>query len=80
MPTYQFKNKSTGEVIERSMKIAEKAEFLAQNPDLEHYHSTVTLGDPIRLGVRKPDNGFKEVIQKIHAKTPGSRLDKFANV
>lgn len=23
------------------------------------------MGDPVRLGVRRPDGGFKEVIQKI---------------
>lgn len=33
-----------------------------------------TLGDPVRLGLRRPDNGFKEVLQKIHDKTPGSTL------
>jgi len=33
-----------------------------------------TLGDPVRLGIRRPDNGFREVLQKIHDKTPGSTL------
>jgi putative FmdB family regulatory protein len=32
------------------------------------------LVDPVRIGLRKPDSGFKEVLQKIHEKTPGSRL------
>lgn len=25
------------------------------------------LGDPVRLGLRKIDGGFKEVLQRIHA-------------
>ena len=33
-----------------------------------------SLGDSIRMGLRKPDEGFKEVLQKIHEKTPGSNL------
>lgn len=32
------------------------------------------IGDTVRMGLRKPDDGFKEVLQKIHEKTPGSRL------
>ena len=34
-----------------------------------------TLGDPVRLGIRRLDNGFKEVLQKIHVKTPGSNIN-----
>jgi putative FmdB family regulatory protein len=33
------------------------------------------IGDPVRLRVRRPDNGFKEVLQKIHEKTPGSTIN-----
>jgi hypothetical protein len=33
-----------------------------------------TIGDAVRLGIRRPDNGFREVLQKIHEKTPGSRI------
>lgn len=34
------------------------------------------LSDPIRLGVRKVDSGFKEVLQKIHNGVAGSTLNK----
>lgn len=33
------------------------------------------LGDPVRLGIRRPDGGFKEVLQKIHEKVPGSNIN-----
>ena len=33
-----------------------------------------TLGDPVCLAFRRPDNGFREVLQKIHDKTPDSTL------
>lgn len=33
------------------------------------------LGDSVRLGIRRPDDGFKEVLQKVHAANPGSRIN-----
>lgn len=38
------------------------------------------LGDPIRLGIMKPDNAFKDVMRRIHDKTPGSQLDKTSSI
>jgi hypothetical protein len=32
--------------------------------------------DPVRVGVRKRDTGFKNVLQQIHERTPGSDLKK----
>lgn len=32
------------------------------------------IGDAVRLRIRRPDNGFREVLQKIHEKTPGSTI------
>jgi putative FmdB family regulatory protein len=32
--------------------------------------------DPVRVGVRKMDTGFREVLQKIHSRAPGSTLNK----
>lgn len=80
MPTYDFRDTNTGEVFTRLMKIAEKQQFLEDNPHIEYIIGAPALGDPVRLGVRKTDNGFKEVLQKIHSKTPGSRLNKIADV
>jgi hypothetical protein len=63
------------------MKIAEKEQYLIDNPNIEQAITTApALGDPVRLGVRKIDNGFKEVLQKIHSKTPGSALNTTANI
>lgn len=33
-----------------------------------------SMGDPQRLGVRRPDDGFKDVLRKIDSRTPGSVL------
>jgi hypothetical protein len=74
MPTYTFKNLQTGEVTEHIMKIAELDQFKADHPELERYICDApSFGDPVRLGLIKPDAGFKEVLQKIADKTPGAK-------
>jgi hypothetical protein len=35
--------------------------------------------DPVRVGARKMDTGFKEVLQRVHEKTPGSELNKLSS-
>lgn len=80
MPTYDFKDTNTGEVFTKVMKIAEKEDYLKENPHIESVMSAPILIDPVRLGVRKPDAGFKEVLQKIHEKTPRSRLNRTADI
>jgi len=77
MPTYVFRNKETGEQFEKIMKISELDTFRAENPQLETVIQAVAFGDPTKLSsTRKFDTGFKEVLQRIHEKTPGSQLDK----
>jgi len=74
MPTYDFRNKETGCVFEKIMKIAEKEQYLLDNPNIEQtiVSAPAFTGDHVVL---KKDSGFKEVLQKIHEKTPGSQLN-----
>jgi CHASE3 domain sensor protein len=78
MPTYDFKNKETGEVFEKIMKIADKEQYLLDNPHLEQTITTAPAfaGDHIIL---KKDTGFKEVLQRVHEKTPGSQLNQLSS-
>ena len=77
MPTYTFKNKETGELTEIVMKIAELDPYRSANPHLESVFGAPMFGDPTKLSAsRKYDSGFKEVLQRIHEKTPGSQLNK----
>ncbi|NBP01981.1 MAG: hypothetical protein EBU90_18005 [Proteobacteria bacterium] len=80
MPLYEFVNTETNEVFDLIMKISEKEQYLRDNPHIQALLSAPVMMDPVRVGVRKPDNGFKEVLQRIHEKTPGSRLDKTSNI
>ena len=78
MPTYEFRNKETGEVIEVFMKMTAKEQYLIDNPHLEQTitQAPASTGDHVAI---KKDTGFKEVLQKIHEKTPGSQLNKLSS-
>lgn len=79
MPTYTFRDNNTGEQFEKVMKIAEREEYLHQNPHIE----SIIVSAPAFSGDRivlKTDNGFKEVLQKIHQKTPGSILNRTTKI
>ncbi|CAB4168131.1 hypothetical protein UFOVP1666_14 [uncultured Caudovirales phage] len=79
MPTYEFKNTETGELFEKMMRNSVREEYLKENPHIQQLLSTATLIDPVRLGIRKVDQGFKDVLHKIHKGTAGSTLNKTAN-
>lgn len=66
MPTYLFKDLNTGEEQELFMSITERGEYLASNPHITQLvHGAPALGDSIRLGLRKPDDGFRDRLKEI---------------
>ena len=76
MPTYNFRNKDTGEETEIVMRISELDQYKENNPHLEQF---LTRAPAIARGhgsTRQFDSGFKEVLQKIDERTPGSELKK----
>jgi len=78
MPTYNFQHKETGEIIEKMMKIIDREEFLKEHPEYESVIlAAPSLGDPVRLGLRKPDAGFREVLQKAQASHPRGNINTF---
>lgn len=77
MPTYNFRNKETGEEFEKFMSISAREQYLLENPHIETMLSGApVMMDPVRAGVKKVDSGFKEVLRKIHERTPGSQLNR----
>jgi len=74
MPTYTFRNNETGEVFDQLMSWNARQEFLQQNPNLEPVIGAPSLGDPVRLGIRTTDNGFKEVLSRIGSANYKSNL------
>lgn len=74
MPMYTFKNNETGEVFDKLMTWDNRQIYLEQNPMLEVVMGAPAMGDSVRLGVRKNDDGFREVLSKIHAANYKSNL------
>lgn len=75
MPIYEFRNTETEEIFEKHMSYSEKEQYLLTNPHIVSYFSSFPgIGDPVRLGITKPDAGWKEVLQKINERAPGSTL------
>jgi hypothetical protein len=66
MPSYTFEDTNTGEIIDKTMKIAELDTFKLENPHLlQRIFRAPALGDPTRLGIRKPDDGFRDVLKNV---------------
>lgn len=51
-----------------------RVKYLEENPDLETIIGAPSMGDPVRLGVRKHDDGFREVLSKIGSANYKSNL------
>jgi hypothetical protein len=78
MPTYNFRHRETGEITEKFFSISVREEYLKDNPQLESILlAAPSLGDPVRLGLRKPDNGFREVLSKAKEAHPLGNINTF---
>jgi putative FmdB family regulatory protein len=86
MPLYSYRCEACKHEFEQVLKIAEMhlpssapcPSCGVEGQVLKTITGAPSLGDPVRLGIRRPDNGFKEVMQKIHDANPKSNLrDKF---
>lgn len=65
MPTYTFKHKETEEQFTTVCSMAEREAFLKENPDYIQVPPIVAFGDSVRLGVRRIDSGFNDVLKEI---------------
>lgn len=83
MPTYNYMCKECNHSFENQSKIDDR-KIPEQSPCPEcgaekSVHQKIgapMICDPVRVGARKMDTGFKEVLQKIHERAPGSELNK----
>lgn len=76
MPTYLFRNKDTQETFEKVMRIRELDEFKADHPELEQLvNGAPGLSDPVRLGLIKPSDGFRDVLKNIKNNNPGNNIN-----
>jgi len=76
MPLYEFKNKDTGEVITKMLKISEREDYLKDNPNLESVISAPQIVSGDSGGVlKKAGDGWKEVQNRIKSGLPPSLKD-----
>mgnify|MGYP005989617657 FL=1 len=66
LPSYTFKNIDTNETFDSIMSMAERETFLTENPNIQQIIKTApSIGDSVRLGLRKPDDGFRDVLKNV---------------
>jgi|TARA_X000000368_G_scaffold408031_1_gene388182 hypothetical protein len=75
MPTYDWKNKETGEIVTNMMKIADLDKYKEEHPELERYFGN--QAPATMYGKPKQTEGFKEVMQKMQAAHPKANLSRF---
>lgn len=75
MPMYTFTNTETEEVFTEMMTISARDEFLTNNPHIKQNLATPGFADPVRLGVRKIDRSFNDVLLKAKSAHKGSNVN-----
>lgn len=69
MPTYSFRNTETDEIFDQHMSWNDKVKFLEENPHIQSYIGAApSLGDPHRLGLKKPDDSFRDILRNVKSK------------
>ncbi len=75
MPSYTFKDRKSNKEQTHTMSISELDKFEKKNPHLEQVIKAASIGDPMRLGVRKIDGGFRDVLKTIKKNNHGSLIN-----
>ena len=86
MPLYDYRCTECGDTQTKNLRISNR-ELPTEDPCIicggkiiQVILSAPAMGDAIRLGITRPDSGMKEVLQKIHERTPKSRLNEVSNL
>lgn len=76
MASYTFLNTKTDEEFDIQMPISELDAYKASNPHLiQQFKTAPSIADPTRLGLRKPDSGFRDVLKKVKKAHRGSTVN-----
>ena len=78
MPTYTFRKRGTEAEWTMELTMAQRELYLQTNPDVEQLIVAAPgLVDPIGIGRKKPDDGFRDVLREIKRKHRGSNVNTF---
>jgi len=82
MPIYEFINNETGEQFEQIMSIADKEQYLQDNPSISQLLDApmISMESQRFMGVKPIDQGWKDTLRKIHKRAPGSQLNNISSV
>lgn len=86
MPTYQYSCGKCFSIWEDKHKIVDRkapeglpCPQCGEGPVI-HMITPVAFGDPVKMGLSGKNGAMKEVLQKIHATVPGSRLNETSTI
>ena len=75
MPTYDFIDENTKETFEAILSMAEREEFLSDNPNIRQLPPTqMNIVSGVSGKTHKNDDGWKETLDRISAANPASAL------
>jgi hypothetical protein len=65
MPSYSFRDTNTEEEFDRIMSNSERELYLKENPHIiQTFKRFPGVVDSVRIGVRRPDDNFRDVLKK----------------
>lgn len=65
MPTYSFRDTNNNEEFDRVMSNSERELYLKDNPNIiQTFKRFPGVVDSVRIGVRRPDDNFRDVLKK----------------
>jgi hypothetical protein len=74
MPAYQFKHTETDEIVTHYLTLKEREEFLETNPQYKQVLAAPAYGDSVRLGIRRHDDNFNDVLKNVKSHHRGSTI------
>jgi hypothetical protein len=74
MPTYTFENIKTGKIVEKTMSMSERDNFVNNNNNFRQVFTSLNIVGGVSGLTHKPDSGWNDTLQKIAEKHPNSPL------
>jgi hypothetical protein len=72
MPFYSFENKKTKKTVTLEMKIAERDQYVKDNPHMVQVLTPPVIADSVRIGVTKPPADFQKYVLGRVKEVPGA--------
>lgn len=72
MPSYSFRNVITGVEFDLFLSMSDKDKYLEENKGIiiQIITKAPSFGDTVSLGIKKPDQGFRDVLREIKKAHP----------